>query len=67
VGKVRKGSGGRVQRRNGSRGMSATPASAGKVLYCERCGLTDHRTIREVRQCYGHDVVVGRDFRWVRP
>lgn len=62
--KVRKGKGGRT----GMKGMSTTPASSGKVLYCERCCQTGmHRTVREVRTCHGRPVVLGVDFRWVRP
>lgn len=68
MGKVRKGSGGRIQkRRDGSKGMTATPQSQGKVLLCENCGRAgEHRNTREVRQCFGRQVMLGRDFRWVR-
>lgn len=66
-GKVRKGRGGRIQL-GGSKGMSATPASSGKVLYCERCGTTGvHRNLREVAECWGvHKVMTGLNYRWVR-
>lgn len=68
--KVRKGRGGRSgePRKSGSRGMSTPPSSSGKALYCEKCCQTGvHHTVAQVRECYGRGVVMGRDFRWVRP
>jgi len=66
MGKVRKGHGGRAHK-TGSKGMSTTPASSGKVLYCENCGSTGHRNTREVRLCFGRGVITGVDYRWVKP
>lgn len=65
--KVRKGRGGRAL--GGSKGMSTTPFAAGKVIYCEKCGSTgQHYSVREVGLCYGGAyVLLGRDYRWVRP
>jgi hypothetical protein len=38
-----------------------------KVMYCEKCGTTDHKMVREIGRCHGGAFVVeGRDWRWIR-
>jgi len=39
----------------------------GKVMYCEKCGTTEHQMVKDIGNCYGGIYVVeGRDWRWIR-